>query len=74
MPYTLGLAAARVAEAVISSSRRSFSILTVLSGEFGVRNRVGAVPALLAPRGIVQTRVPSLTPREQVLIDTALAS
>ncbi len=72
--YTLGAAAARVAEAVATSSRRFFSVLTVLNGEFGVRNRVGAVPALLSSRGIAHIRVPSLCTRERVLVDTALAS
>ncbi len=72
--YTLGASAARVAEAVTTSSRRFFSVLTVLNGEFKVRDRVGAVPALLSLRGIVHTRVPSLGTREQVLLDTALAS
>jgi malate dehydrogenase len=71
-PYTLGTAAARVVEAILHSSRRSFSVLTPLGGEFGVRNRVGAVPALLAARGIVHTRVPALSTRERVLLETAL--
>jgi malate dehydrogenase len=73
-PYTLGAAAARVSEAILHSSRRSFSVLTLLGGEFGVRNRVGALPALLASSGIVHTRTPALTTRERVLVETALGS
>jgi malate dehydrogenase len=72
-PYTLGAAAARVVEAILDSSRRSYNVLTVLGGEFGVRDRVGTVPALLASGGIVHTRVPSLNTRERVQLDTALS-
>ena len=71
-PYALGGAAAAVVGAILAASRRSFNILTMLGGEFGARGRVGAVPAMLAPHGIVQTRIPSLNTRERVLIETAL--
>ena len=40
-PFALGLAAAVAAEAVVTASRRALSVLTVLDGEFGVRNRRG---------------------------------
>ena len=69
---SVGLAAARVIEAVVQSARRSFSVLTLLDGEFGVRNRVGALPVLLADRGIVDIRVPALNTRERVQLETAL--
>lgn len=72
--YTLGAAAAGIVDAVLQSSRRSFSVLTVLAGEFGVRNRVGALPALLGPAGVVSTRAPALTTRERVLLETALGA
>ena len=72
-PNTLGAAAARAVEAILDSSRRSYNVLTVLGGEFGVRDRVGTVPALLASGGIVHTRVPSLNTRERVQLDTALS-
>lgn len=71
-PYALGAAAARVVEALLQASRRSYSVMTVLGAEFGVRNRVGAAPALLASHGIVHTRVPALNTRERVQLDTAL--
>jgi malate dehydrogenase len=70
--YTLGIAAARVAEAILTGSRQTFSVLTMLEGEFSAKRRVGAVPALLAPPGIVQCRVPTLNSRERVLLETAL--
>jgi malate dehydrogenase len=73
-PYTLGLAAARVTEALLTSSRRTLSVLTMLGGEFGVRNRVGALPALLSTSGIVTTRVPTLSTRERVQLETALGA
>jgi malate dehydrogenase len=71
-PLTLGLAAARLTEALIRSSRRPFSVLTVLAGEFGVRNRVGTLPAHLAPTGILSIRTPSLNTRERVRLETVL--
>jgi malate/lactate dehydrogenase len=71
-PYVLGAAAARVVEALMQASRRSYNVLTVLGGEFGVRNRVGTIPALLAPQGVIHTRVPVLNTRERVQLDTAL--
>lgn len=71
-PYALGAAAARVTRAILSGSRRSFSVLTQLDGEFGVRHRAGTLPARLAARGITETRVPELNTREQVQLQTVL--
>lgn len=73
-PLTLGLAAARVAEALVRSSRRARSVLTVLGGEFGVHGSVGALPVLLAPSGIVHVRVPTLNTRERVRLETVLGA
>jgi malate/lactate dehydrogenase len=73
-PFTLGLAAAHVTEALVRSARRAFHVLTVLGGEFGVRDRVGAIPARLAPSGIVQTSVPLLNTRERVRVETGLGA
>jgi malate dehydrogenase len=71
-PFALGTAAAAAVEAVVTSARRALSVLTVLDGEYGVRNRLGSTPALLDPGGVAQVRVPSLSTRERVLVDTAL--
>jgi malate dehydrogenase len=71
-PFALGMAAAAVVAALLGASRRAHSVLTVLDGEFGVRGRVGALPALLASTGIVHGRVPVLNGRERVRLDTAL--
>jgi malate dehydrogenase len=70
--YTLGMAAARVAEAILAGSRETFSVLTLLDGEFNARNRVGTLPVLLGSPGIVHTRLPTLNGRERVLLETAL--
>jgi malate dehydrogenase len=72
-PYTLGLAAAQVVEALVSSSRRAFSVLTMLDGEFGVKDRAGVLPALLSTPGIVHKRIPTLTTRERVQLETVLS-
>ena len=71
-PYALGAAAAQVVEGMLDAARRSFNVLTILDGEFGVRNRVAAVPALLASHGVANIRTPLLNTREQVQLDTAL--
>jgi malate/lactate dehydrogenase len=71
-PYALGAAAARVIEGMLDAARCSYNILTILEGEFGVRDRVAAVPALLGPHGVAHVRTPLLNTREQVQLDTAL--
>jgi malate dehydrogenase len=71
-PYALGAAAALVAAAILSGSRQSFSVLTPLGGEFGVKGRVGALPARFGRLGIVATRVPELDTRQQVRLQVAL--
>lgn len=73
-PFALGLAAARVTEALVRHSRRAFSVLMVLGGEFGVRGRIGALPVYLSPSGIADTRVPTLNTRERVRLETALGA
>jgi malate dehydrogenase len=71
-PFALGQAAAGVAHGIMHSARRACSVLTMLEGEFGVRGRVGAIPAMLSTPGIVHTRAPSLSVRERVELETAL--
>ena len=73
-PYALGLAAADAVEAIVTTSRRALSVLTVLDGEFGVRNRVGSMPALLDGAASRAVRVPSLNTRERVQVETALGA
>ena len=71
-PFALGGAAARAVEAIVTSSRQAVNILTVLDGEYGVRERLGSSPALLDSRGVATVRVPLLSTRERVLVETAL--
>jgi malate dehydrogenase len=73
-PFALGRAAAQVTEGLIRGSRRAFSVLMVLGGEFGVRGRVGAMPVHLSPMGIASTRVPTLNTRERVRVETVLGA
>jgi malate dehydrogenase len=70
--YTLGMAAAAVTEAILEGSRATHSVLSVLNGEFDVKDRVGALPVLLAPHGVAHTRISSLSTRERVLLGSAL--
>jgi L-lactate dehydrogenase len=71
-PYALGAAAARVVRGLVTGSRASECVLAMLDGPFGVRRRVGAVPALLGPGGIARTIEPALTPRELMQVHTSL--
>jgi malate dehydrogenase len=71
-PFALGAAAARAVEAIVTASRRALNILAVLDGEYGVRERLGSTPALLDSGGVARVRVPSLSTRERVLVETAL--
>lgn len=71
-PQALGLAAAKIAEALVTSARRTMSVLTVLGGEFGIRDRAGVLPCLLTSSGIAHVRLPDLHSRERVQLETAL--
>jgi len=63
-----------VTEGIVRSGRRAFDVMTVLDGEFGVRGRVGAIPAFLSPAGVMQRREPALTTRERVQLETVLGA
>ena len=71
-PYTLGAAASRAVEAAIAGARQRLCMLTLLGGEFGIRNRIGALPVLLNRHGIADVRVPALSTRERVLVETSV--
>lgn len=73
-PFALGMAAATAVEAVVTTARRSVNVLTILDGEYGVRDRLGSTPALLDAGGVARVRVPSLSTRERVLVETALGA
>jgi malate dehydrogenase len=71
-PFALGAAAALAVEAIVTTSRRALNVLAVLDGEYGVRDRLGSTPALLDSSGVARLKVPSLSTRERVLVETAL--
>ena len=71
-PETLGTAAARLVEAVALASRRTFPAFVVLDGEFGVRRVVGIVPVSVAHGGLGEVRMPPLSARERVQVESAL--
>jgi hypothetical protein len=73
-PYTLGLAAAQMAGAVVTAPRSSFSVLTALDGEFAQRRGIGVVRAHVGPGGIVDTLAPTLSTRDEVRVKTALGT
>jgi malate/lactate dehydrogenase len=72
-PYALGTAAADIAVAMLSASRRSYPVVAVLDGAFGVRHGVGVIASVLSTSGVVGTWTPSLTSREHVRVISALA-
>lgn len=71
-PETLGLAAAALVEAVVLSGRRVLPAFVVLDGEFGVRRTVAAVPVSVGHGGLGRVRIPPLSARERVQVETAL--
>jgi hypothetical protein len=46
----------------------------MLGGEFGVKDRIGALPVMLSPSGVEHTKLPSLSTRERILLETALGT
>jgi malate dehydrogenase len=73
-PYALGASAARIVGALVHDGRNTYSVLTMLDGEFGVRNRVGALPVLLGGGCIQIRRIPVLDTRERVRLETSLGA
>ena len=71
-PYTLGVAAARVAEMLVSGSRRVVCCTIGLEGEFGIQRAICSAPVMIEPGGIVRVIAPPLDAREQVLLENAL--
>jgi malate/lactate dehydrogenase len=71
-PETLGVVAARLVEGILERSRRTFTAFAVLDGELGVRRAVAAVPVLVSRTGLSEVRLPPLTGREQVQLESAL--
>ncbi len=70
----LGSAAARVISIMTSGSARRVTVFAPVERPDDVRRVVAAVPVSLGLRGIERVRWPALAEREQVKLDTALAS
>jgi malate dehydrogenase len=70
-PYALGAAAARVALAIASGSRRRFTCFVVVDGG-PVRAAVTAMPVELGPRGVVRILEPALTRQERTGMENAV--
>jgi malate dehydrogenase len=72
-PFALASAAARVAEAAALGSRRRYSCF-VCVGEGEMPAAVLAMPVEIGLRGVARVLRPSLTRKEQTLLDNAAAS
>lgn len=72
-PLALALAAARFSTAIVCGSRRRHTGFVALEGELGVRGRAAALPLHLGPGGIRRVVIPTLSARERVGFDNALA-
>lgn len=67
-PYALASAAARVAEALCSGSRRQYSCFVDVG-----RGRVAAMPVVLTRGGLARIVEPALSSQERTLLENALA-
>jgi malate dehydrogenase len=68
----LGTAAALVAEAVATGSRRLFSAFVSLDRDNGTKAPVCAWPISIGPAGVERVASPALTGRDRVVIDEVL--
>ena len=67
-PYALASAAARVAEALCSGSRRQYSCFVDVG-----RGRIAAMPVVLTRGGLARIVDPALSAQERTLLENALA-
>ena len=72
-PYALGAAAARIAEALVAGSRRTFSCFVAMDAG-PVRAAVAAMPVQLQQGGVRRVLEPALTRQERTRLDNALES
>jgi malate dehydrogenase len=66
-PYTLGSAAARIAEALVNGSRRRYTCFAAVGGR-----HVAAVPVEIEKGGIKQTIEPALSRHERTIYENGL--
>ena len=70
-PYALASAAARIAEAVVLGSRRLFSCFAAIDRGSGARGSLCMWTVALGTSGLERIVMPSLSARDQVLVDGA---
>ena len=71
-PIALAHAACSVIEAIAGRSRRLATCFVAPDRSAGVRTRTAALPVRLAPHGIVDVLVPTLSVVEQIALDNAM--
>lgn len=71
-PGALGTAAALLAEAAVTRSRRLFSVFVSLDRDNGTRAPVCAWPVSIGPAGVERVTTPVLTGRDRVVVDEVL--
>jgi malate dehydrogenase len=70
-PYALASAAARIVESLLGRSRRAFTCFIAADDQSGTRRRAAAYPVRLGPSNLVEVVLPTLSGREQVMLDNA---
>ena len=71
-PYTLGSAAARVAEALVHGSRRRYTCFAAVDAGGAGRSLIAAVPVELVKGGIGRTLDPTLSRHERTAFENGL--
>jgi malate/lactate dehydrogenase len=71
-PYTLGSAAARVAEALALGARRRYTCFAPIDAAGAGRGVVAAVPVEIVKGGIGRTLVPALSRHERTAFENGL--
>ena len=71
-PGALGTAAALLAEAAVTGSRRLFSVFVSLDRDNGTRAPVCAWPVSIGPAGVERVTSPVLTGRDRVVVDEVM--
>ena len=64
-PQAIAAPTALVIEALVSGSRRPLPAVTILDGEFGVRDRAGLMPVMFGNGRVLARQMPSLSPVEK---------
>jgi hypothetical protein len=71
-PYTLGSAAARVAEALAQGSRRRYTCFAAIDAAGAGRSLIAAVPVEIVKGGVGKALEPALSRHERTIFDNGL--